>query len=217
MPIDPIIGGALIGGAVNLLGGASSARGIEKQNAANLRMAREQMAFQERMSSTAYQRSTKDLEAAGLNRILALGKPASSPAGASARFENVKAPMQAAAINNANIAANTALQIAQRQKLNAETQFTKDKAGLIGPAGEIADSAKNAIQWAKDKLTTGMDYSNMWQELKDELAGEGLTARRLAREFEKAKKSIKTWYDNANWRDKNRQTEYGPNIGEVSK
>lgn len=80
--------GGLLSAVPGVIGGLLGFRGQREANKRNLQIAREQMAFQERMSSTAYQRSAKDLEAAGLNRILALGSPASSPSGALATMQN---------------------------------------------------------------------------------------------------------------------------------
>ena len=63
--------------------------GAERANSANRAMAREQMTFQKRMSDTSYQRAVADLNAAGLNPMLAYGQGgASTPPGSSAQMQN---------------------------------------------------------------------------------------------------------------------------------
>lgn len=97
----PIIGDA-IGAAVDIFGQSSA-------NKQNKKMAREQMAFQERMSSTEVQRRKADYLAAGMNPMLAVSQGgASSASGASARMENV-----------AGNAVSTALAM-RRQRLELE-------------------------------------------------------------------------------------------------
>ena len=106
------------------------------------------------MSSTAYQRSTKDLELAGLNRILALGKPSSTPAGATAVMQNVKAPLAAGISRAAHSAIDVQRQMAEIENIQANTKNTNVNATFTGTKNLIAEHGEEVASIGADIART---------------------------------------------------------------
>ena len=123
------LGPSMLAAGANVLGGIFNSRGVKQQNQANLQIARENRAWQERMSNTANQRAAADLEAAGLNRILAIGRPSSTPAGNVATMQNENAPTQQGIAEGSAKGIQAALakqQLLNQRWQNAQTQSTID-------------------------------------------------------------------------------------------
>lgn len=157
---NPLIAPALLSGGANLIGGlfgASSARDINRQQ---IKLSREQMQFQERMSNTAYQRSTKDLEAAGLNRILALGSPSSSPGGA--QPPSLKVPGEhiqrgiSSALQSATLAAQLKLIQAQTEGAQNKADIDKPEAAVKGWLGNFLE---RSVEPQVNKIVNGISQT----------------------------------------------------------
>ena len=127
--------------------------GQHEANINNKQMAQTQMAFQERMDSTKYQRAVKDLEAAGLNPMMAYGNiAAGSPSGALGYAAQNELGSAAEAFNRSRgTSAETDLKREQEETAKATTDATRASADklrqdtMTGKAVEqntIADTSK---------------------------------------------------------------------------
>ena len=153
------------------IGGLFGASGAKEQNKANLKIAREQMAFQERMSNTAFERATKDLKRAGLNPILATGKAASSPGGALATMQNVGE----AAVKNAASAAEV-------KNLNAETHLKKAQEVMASMQQQVlAGQQDSTFAMGKIDREINRRFQALPEKMRDAIMFERLTGGSGAR------------------------------------
>jgi len=110
-----------------VLGAAGSYFGTQQTNSANAAQSQAQMNFQAEQSATAYQRAVKDMQAAGLNPMLAYSQGgASTPAGAQAQMQNALG----SAVQGAHVASQAVNNYNQNALLKSQTNAADEQANL---------------------------------------------------------------------------------------
>ncbi|QCQ84571.1 DNA pilot protein [Blackfly microvirus SF02] len=155
--MDPMTMSAIIGGGASLLGG------IFGQNS-NQQMMQQQQSFQQQMSSTAYQRASTDMQAAGLNPMMMFGSgsAASTPSGATP----MQSPMtetgskigQAISTAVQSKVANATIDnlVAQNAKIKAESLTESERPRLVRSQVEATDAGGNLSHQRANAVKYGL-------------------------------------------------------------
>lgn len=196
---------AIAGTVSSLIGGAFSDRGQSAANEANLQIARENRQWQERMSSTAYQRAAQDLKRAGLNRILALGNSASTPSGNIAVMQNEKINRGQAMAQSVGTALSLRMQQAQIQNVQAQTANLVKDAELKG--AQISKTGVETTRLTAETANIRKMYFQIEENIRKIIAETKLTTAKGGREaaisamYDMIPEVITAMADTFNWSD----------------
>lgn len=169
----------------SLIGGLLGNEGARDTNAANARMSQAQMDFQERMSGTAYQRVVKDLQAAGLNPMLAYSQGgASTPPGSAPKLENPAAAGMSSASQAAGIVSGI------QSMMNNQAQIEQVRATTKEIQSRTVENSLHTAQKAADVSLT----KNAGLE-KEEQVRLARAALREAQQVYNAKEAAHSWAD----------------------
>lgn len=162
--------------------------GQKDTNQTNMQLGQDQMAFQERMSNTAYQRAVTDMQAAGLNPMLAYSQGgASSPVGSMPQVQNAVG----AGISGAQQAVHMMQGINQVENIKADTELKK--ANALEVAGRtIDDTSESSIYTNRIRMQVKQLMASIGQTEQSTAKGAQETRNlRIDEEIKKLEETLK--------------------------
>lgn len=172
---------AAIGIAGELLGAATSADSAHRANRTNIKLSREQRAWEEKMANSAVQRRADDVEKAGFNRLLAATGPgASTP--------SVSAPTVNPTFDPNFLRGTTAAAVMQQEQLRnlrANTENSEQQARIRKVEANIAEDTEGQVaEFKSSSAIQGIE----WNKAKTKIMESQVT--RTAAEAEKMQKTV---------------------------